>query len=218
MNFSMTSSLLTPYPGTQDCPDSWNEVNLVKAAQKGDLEAFTSLVIAYQDRIFNLAVRILGDEEVADDITQSTFMTAYTQLPRFRNGSFHGWLYRIATNACYDEFRQQKRHPVLSMDDKYLFDECIVPVYQLQYSDASPEREAERDEQARIIQSALGQLKPDQRIVIVLVDQQELDYQEAARVLHIPIGTVKSRLSRGRAHLHAILKKYNENGLIEVYN
>src|SRR5512143_282723 len=89
--------------------------DLVLAAQKGDLESFNQLVLSYQDRIFNLAVRILGDVDLAEDITQNTFLSAYRCLPRFRNGSFHSWLYRIATNACYDEYRRRKKHPVMSL-------------------------------------------------------------------------------------------------------
>jgi RNA polymerase sigma-70 factor (ECF subfamily) len=214
----MTSSLAAPHPGAQDCPDCWNEVNLVQAAQKGNLEAFTNLVLTYQDSIFNLAVRILGDEQGADDITQSTFLAAYTQLPRFRFGSFHGWLSRIATNACYDQFREHKRHPVLSFDNQELVDERMAPLYDSASAAASPETEVEREEQARLVQSALNQLDTDQRMVVILVDQQDFDYQEVALILRIPVGTVKSRLSRGRARLHAILKNYDEHGLIEIYN
>jgi RNA polymerase sigma-70 factor (ECF subfamily) len=198
--------------------DRINETNLVKAAQKGYVQAFNQLILAYQDRIFSLALRILGDEESADDITQNTFMTAYTQLNNFRNGSFRGWLYRIATNACYDEYRRYKRHPVLSIDSQDLVDERMTPLYDSPFSATSPEMEAERDEQARFVQSALDQLDAKQRIVVILVDQQDFDYKEVAFILRIPIGTVKSRLSRGRTHLHAILSKYDETGLIEVYN
>lgn len=202
----------------QDNINCCNEVNLVKAAQKGNIQAFNQLVLAYQDRIFNLALRTLGDEDTADDITQITFTTAYSQLPRFRNGSFRSWLYRIATNACYDEFRRNKRHPVFSIDSQDLVDERMTPLYDSPSSASSPEMEAERNEQARFVQSALDQLDADQRMVVILVDQQDFDYLEAALVLRIPVGTVKSRLSRGRTRLHAILSKYDEHGLIEVYN
>jgi RNA polymerase sigma-70 factor (ECF subfamily) len=74
-----------------------NESEMILAARKGDIDAFNQLVLRYQDRIYNLAVRILGDTDAAEDITQNTFLTAYLNLPRFRNGSFRSWLYRIAT-------------------------------------------------------------------------------------------------------------------------
>jgi len=210
---TMSSPMMVTSPLPWSNPKAYNEVELVKEAKAGDRDAFNRLILAYQDAIFNLAMRILGSEDAADDITQITFLTAYAQLPRFRNGSFRAWVYRIATNACYDEFRLHKRHPVLSIDGKDQFDERMVPLYEFPSSSVSPEVQAERDEQAQLIQAALEQLDADQRMVVVLVDLQEFDYQQAAQALNIPIGTVKSRLSRGREHLHAILKNYDENGL-----
>ncbi len=93
------------------------EADLIKDAQKGDLEAYNHLVISYQDRVFSLSVSILGDDDLAEDITQETFLSAYRSLTRFRGGSFRSWLYRIATNACYDEIRKRQRHPMLSLEE-----------------------------------------------------------------------------------------------------
>ena len=214
----MTSPLIAPYPIPHPDPHPCSEVDLVRDAKRGDREAFNRLVLAYQDVIFNLAVRTLGCEDLADDITQITFLTAYAQLPRFRDGSFRGWLYRIATNACYDEFRRHKRHPVLSIDGHDLADEHMSSLYEPPSPGASPEMQAELEERAQLVQSALSQLDADQRMVVILVDLQEFDYREAALVLKIPVGTVKSRLSRARAHLQAILSKYGKSGLIELNN
>ena len=104
-----------------------NESALVMASTKGDLDAFNQLVLSYQDGVFNLAARILGDEDTAEDITQNTFLTAYLNLPRFRNGSFRSWLYRIATNLCYDIHRRYKRYPVLPIENNDLAEEKLTP-------------------------------------------------------------------------------------------
>lgn len=185
---------------------AWSdEAGLISASRLGDQQAFNQLVLAYQDRIYNLAVRILGDVETAGDVTQHTFITAYLNLPRFRNGSFRSWLYRIATNACYDIYRQHKRHHVLSIDHDQLAEEKLLPLENTSYASDLPELEAERKELGRIILYALSQLDMDQRSVLILVDQQELDYREAAQILGVPMGTVKSRLARARLHLRQLL-------------
>jgi RNA polymerase sigma factor (sigma-70 family) len=181
------------------------ETNLIASARQGDLESFNNLVLRYQDRIFNLAVRILSDEDLADDVTQTTFLAAYKNLAGFRNGSFQSWLYRIATNACYDQFRQQKRHPVTSIQDQELGEEKYFPLVDYSSHSTMPEKELERHEMEKVVEHALDQLKIDLRNVVVLVDMQEVDYQEAAKILRIPVGTVKSRLSRGRQRLRQLL-------------
>jgi RNA polymerase sigma-70 factor (ECF subfamily) len=181
------------------------EAELVRAAQKGDLEAFNQIVSTYQDRIYSLSVRLLGDADLADDITQNTFLTAYLNLSRFRNGSFRGWLYRIATNACYDVHRQHKRHPVLSVDTEVFAEERLSPIDSFSSATGLPEVELERREAERTVQQVLDQLDGDQRAVVVLVDLQDFNYLETAQALGIPIGTVKSRLARARLRLHQLL-------------
>jgi len=197
--------MLTSYTGTHETIISLNEADLVLAAQKGDLEAFNQLVLSYQDRIFNLAARILGDNDLAEDITQNTFLTAYLNLPRFRNGSFRSWLYRIATNLCYDVHRRHKRYPVLSLENEVLAEERISPLNDFSGSSIMPEMEVERRELEQVIQQALNRLDADQRTIVVLIDQQDFDYAEAAQILRIPIGTVKSRLARARLRLRQLL-------------
>ena len=182
-----------------------NETQLIFAARNGDAQAFNSLVLFHQDRIYNLAVRILGDSDLAEDITQNTFLTAYLNLPHFRNGSFRSWLYTIATNLCYDVHRRHKRYPVMSLDDKDLAEERLSPISNFSSSSLLPEVEIERHESEQAIQRALDRLELKHRAVIVLVDIQDNDYQEAAQILRIPVGTVKSRLARARARLHQLL-------------
>jgi RNA polymerase sigma-70 factor (ECF subfamily) len=182
-----------------------NEAELVSAAQKGDLEAFNRLVISYQEKVFNLALRILGDEASAEDITQTTFLAAFRSLRRFRNGSFRSWLYRIATNACYDEYRRLKRHPVLSSESEDVAEEKFTPLDGMPGLNILPEKEYDRHERDLVVQQALDRLETEQRSVVVLVDLQDLDYQEAAQILGVPVGTVKSRLARARIKLGQLL-------------
>ena len=182
-----------------------NEADLVRAAQKGDLEAFNQLVIIHQEKILNLVLRILGDETSAEDITQNTFLAAFRGLARFRNGCFRSWLYRIATNASYDELRHVKRHPVLSSEAEDVAEEKFTPLDGMPGLNILPEKEYDRHERELVLHQALNRLEKDQRSVIVLVDLHDLDYQETAQILGIPIGTVKSRLARARLRLCQLL-------------
>jgi RNA polymerase sigma-70 factor (ECF subfamily) len=203
---AMVNSLMIDYATAQASATNIDEDRLVSAAQQGDLEAFNRLVGLYQDRIFALAARLLGDEDQAADITQDAFLSAYRNLPHFRNGSFRSWLYRIATNACYDELRRRKRHPVISLEyEDEAEEKPLIPV-ELVDTSASPEKEYEQRELEQSIQRALDRLNPDQKAVVALIDLQGLDYQEAAQILGIPIGTVKSRLVRARLQLRDFLK------------
>lgn len=195
----------TSYISVQQGSTSLNEKNLILAARRGDVDAFNQLVLCYQDRIYNLSARILGDNDLAEDITQNTFLTAYLNLPRFRNGSFRSWLFRIATNLCYDVHRRHKRYPVMSLESEVLAEERISPLRDFLGSSILPEMEVERHELEQAIQQALNQLEADQRTIVVLVDQQDFNYAEAAQVLGIPVGTVKSRLARARLRLRQLL-------------
>ncbi len=196
---------MTRYAVDQGSLNTGKEAWLISSARQGNQDAFNTLVLRYQDRVYNLAARILGDEDLADDITQNTFITAYLNLPRFRNGSFQGWLYRIATNACYDEFRKHKRNPVQSLEAGEFEEIGLSPISNMSPANVLPETELDRHELEQFIQHALDQLDPDQRTVIVLVDQLELDYQEAAQIIGVPIGTIKSRLARARTRLRQLL-------------
>ncbi len=201
---------MTSYAADRANSSTPNEVGLISDARQGDQDAFNTLVLRYQDRIYNLAARILGDDDLAQDITQNTFLTAYLNLSRFRNGSFRSWLYRIATNACYDEFRRHKRYPVQSLEAENIEESRLSPFSDVTAASVLPEIEHDRRELEQMIQNALDKLDPDQRTVVVLVDQQELDYQEAAQVLGVPIGTIKSRLARARLRLRQLL--YTDTG------
>lgn len=178
-----------------------NEDYMVKAAQQGDLDSYNKLVLFYQDRIFGFVNRIVGDENLAADITQDTFIRAYQSLSNFRNGSFRSWLYQIAKNASFDELRRNKKRILVSIDSEDEEEEGTSLLSFLASDEPSPEQVYDRRELSLAIQKALDCLSPDQRAVIVLVDIQEMEYQEAAEALGINIGTVKSRLARARLHM-----------------
>lgn len=202
--------MTTKYATTQESSIASNKDDLVLAAQKGDLEAFNQLVLDYQDKLFALTLRILGDEDSAEDITQDAFLIAYRSLPHFRNGSFRSWLYRIATNACYDELRRRKRRPTLSLEYEDNEEERFLPLYEFPGSGNGVEKEYENHELEQVVQQAINRLDVDQRAVVVLVDLQDFDYQEAAQTLGIPIGTVKSRLARARLQLSHLLSAVHD--------
>jgi len=180
------------------------EAALIAAARQGDTQAFDQLVRLYQSAIYNVAYRILGDEEAASDASQDAFLSAYEAIGKFRGGSFKGWLLRIATNTCYDQLRRKKRQPTTSLEALYLDSE---PPWA---EDEEPEEYALRQELGRTIQRGLATLPPEQRTALVLSDIQGLSYQEIAEVMGTSLGTVKSRLSRGRASLRDYLLAQGE--------
>jgi RNA polymerase sigma-70 factor, ECF subfamily len=193
------------------------EQALVRMSQQGDRSAFNQLVEQHQAGAYTLAVRMLGDSEIAADVTQDAFFSAYRAISSFRGSSFRAWLYRIVSNTCIDHFRTQRRHPVVSLDaalDTTGSGEgtTVGPYLPQAMIDSTwdPEKLALQAETARQIQSALLELPPDQRLALVLCDIQGLPYDEIARVMETSLGTVKSRIARGRGHLRRILLREGE--------
>jgi RNA polymerase sigma-70 factor (ECF subfamily) len=186
-----------------------DETALIQSARKGDLTAFNTLVLAYQHQVYNLAYRIMGEEAAAADAAQETFISAYKNLKSFRGGSFKSWLLRIVTNACYDELRRRKRRPAASLDDLVSDTEKDVE-FDVPSNDEGPELQAQRRELADLIQRGISALPEDQRIVLVLSDVQGMSYEEIADTTNSNLGTVKSRLSRGRAKLREWLQAHGE--------
>jgi RNA polymerase sigma-70 factor (ECF subfamily) len=187
-----------------------DEQTLIQDARQGDLEAFNRLVLAYQDRVYNQAYRVLGESQAADDATQEAFISAYKKLRSFRGGSFRAWLLRIVTNACYDELRRRKRRPITSLepiDDAG--DEIESPRWIADPGEL-PEDNVVRAELGNAIQHCLDELPTDFKVVVVLVDVQGMDYLEAADTIGKPLGTVKSRLARGRNRMKECLQGFWE--------
>ncbi len=186
-----------------------DENALIQAARKGDLDSFNSLVLVYQHQVYNLAYRIMGDEAPAADATQDAFISAYKNLKSFRGGSFKSWLLRIVTNACYDELRRKKRRPAVSLDELMNNEDNEVE-YDVPSGEDGPETIAQQHELAELIQTGITTLPEDQRITLVLSDVQGLSYEEIAGMTNTNLGTVKSRLSRGRAKLREYLQTHGE--------
>jgi RNA polymerase sigma-70 factor (ECF subfamily) len=187
-----------------------DETGLIQDARQGDLDAFNRLVLAYQDIVFAQAYRLMGEMEAAEDATQDTFISAFRSLKSYRGGSFRAWLLRIVTNACYDELRRRKRRPTTPLEPVDAEEEEIESPRWLADPGESPEDRAERAELDQAIQNCLQGLPPDFRTVVVLVDVQGFDYIEAAEVIHTPVGTVKSRLSRARIRMRDCLQGWWE--------
>jgi RNA polymerase sigma-70 factor (ECF subfamily) len=181
------------------------ERRLVAAAQRGDVESFNALVRQYEGRVYNLCYRMLGDAESAADAAQDAFLSAFRNLHSFRGGSFRSWILRIATNACYDVLRARKRRPAVSLDNT-LDDEDEAARLQIADRAEAPDEFALRRELAAAIQRGLASLPEEQRLILILSDIQGLTYDEIAQITSTNLGTVKSRLSRGRARLRDILK------------
>lgn len=185
-----------------------DQATLIQSAQLGDLEAFNQVVLAHQDRLFNIAACMLKSDDCAADAVQNAFILAFRKLGSFRGGSFDFWLLRILKNVCYDELRRQKRQATCALepatDDE---DEFDTPRW-LADPAQNPAGDAEAAELTRALQAGLQSLPPEFRMVITLADVEGLDYSEVARVAGIPVGTVKSRLARARLKLRQELQRY----------
>jgi RNA polymerase sigma-70 factor (ECF subfamily) len=185
-----------------------DEARLIEEAQRGDVQAFNTLVLHYQTQVYNLAYRVMGEGDSAADATQEAFISAYKSLKRFRGGSFKAWLMRIVTNACYDELRRRKRRPQTSLEALHVVEEDANPSLILPHE--GPESHTQRMELAEAIQQCLSTLPEDQRTAAVLSDIQGYSYDEMATIMEVSLGTVKSRLSRARAKLRDCLRTKGE--------
>ena len=185
-----------------------DESALIADAQRGKVDAFNELVLAYQSQVYNLAYRIMGDPASAEDATQETFIAAFQTLDRFRGGSFKSYLLRIVSNRCYDELRRRKRRPATSFEDFKDVDEDANPA--LVNGGEKPEEYTQRQEMAHVLQAGIDTLPADQRITLVLSDVQGMSYQEIAETMEVSLGTVKSRLARARSKLRDYLRANGE--------
>jgi RNA polymerase sigma-70 factor (ECF subfamily) len=182
-----------------------NEQAFIQRAQKGDHEAFAALVDEHQRYIYNLAVRVLKDEDEALDLTQETFVRAWTALPNFRGQSqFRTWLYRIVTNLCYNRLPNLRR----SLTD--LGDEVISEIPETDLSFDNPARGFESRELRLHLHTAIEKLDENYRLLISLRYQNELSYEEIANMLNLPLGTVKTGLFRAKEQLRHTLETYQE--------
>lgn len=187
-----------------------NEQTLIQDAQKGNLDAFNTLILHYQDGVYNTALRILGDEDQAADAAQEAFISAFKSISSFRGGSFKAWLMRTVTNACYDELRRQKRRPTTPLEpDTDDGDDMDSPRW-LADPGMTPDQKAEADELEHAIQHCLNNLPLEFKTVVVMADIQGMDYTEVATSVRVPLGTIKSRLARARLRLRECLQGFEE--------
>ncbi|MEU6799789.1 RNA polymerase sigma factor SigM [Streptomyces neyagawaensis] len=172
----------------------------------GDPDAFAELVRRHRDRLWAVALRTLGDREEAADAVQDALVSAYRAAHTFRGQSaVTTWLHRITVNACLDRARKAASRKTSPVDDTERLEQLLEP----HESASAP---AERNDVHRELLEALGKLPQDQRAALVLVDMQGYPVAEAARILDVPTGTVKSRCARGRARLLPLLTHLRGDG------
>lgn len=174
---------------------------LVRRGQAGDRAAFARLVERYQDRVYNACYRMCNNDADAQDLTQAAFVKALEALPRFEARSgFFTWLFRIAVNLAISHRRARRRTPVLhGIPERVAFDGRLGTDHQ------QPDLALERSEEHGRLASALAVLDADFRAAVILRDVEELDYATISEILDVPVGTVKSRIHRGRMLLRDAL-------------
>ncbi len=191
-----------------------DDATLVGEAREGSLASFTVLVRRHERTVYRVALRLVGRSGGAEEVAQDTFLRAYRALGRFQGGDFRPWLLRIATNRAYDELRRRKRAPE-SLDEFAIksaaaFEPNLTWTATARQDD--PIARTEQQELGLLLRAALARLPFDQRLAIILSDVQGYDYLEIAAITGVSYGTVKSRLSRARARLRAILRGPLEQG------
>ena len=184
-----------------------DEPALIQQAREGDVNAYNRLVLHYQELVYNVTYRIMGEPQSAEDATQEAFISAYKSLNKFRGGNFKAWLLRIATNACYDELRRRKRRPQSSLDALTEENESFAF---MRDPAEGPEARQQQADLARAIEDCLQTLPAEQRVTAVLCDVEGYDYNEIAAITSVSLGTVKSRISRARAKLRDCLQGVQE--------
>jgi RNA polymerase sigma-70 factor (ECF subfamily) len=181
-----------------------NEKKLIQRAQKGDQDAFASLVDEHQRYVYNLALRVVKDENEALDLAQETFVRAWTALPNFKGKSqFRTWLYRIVTNLCYNRLPNLRR----SLND--LGDDVMENVPETNFN--NPVQEFESNETRRHLHKAIENLDEKYRLLITLRYQNELSYDEIASTLNLPLGTVKTGIFRAKEQLRKTLAQLEDS-------
>ena len=187
-----------------------DEKDLIKAAQRGDLNAFNALILRYQNMLFGIALRMLGDEDTASDAVQEALISAFSKFSTFRGGSLRSWLARVTVNACYDEMRRKRRQREVPLEQFNMEGEEVEDLSWMIDPAARPEEQYESSEMDSAIQQSLNQLTPAYREALVLVDIEGLSYEEASIAARVPVGTVKSRLARARLQVRASLQGYRD--------
>ncbi len=176
-----------------------DEAELIAQSQRGDMDAFNTLVLRYQRPVYGLALRLAGDVATAEDATQEAFISAFEGIKSFRGGSFRAWLFRIVANAVFTQMRRSKRHPAQSLES------TMEATGWSPSGGPDPQDLALDKERATELAKGLLSLPPDFRLAVLLRDVEGLSYEEIAETTKTSLGTVKSRIARGRALLRDYL-------------
>ena len=180
---------------------------LIKKFQDGDVGAYNQLVFRFKDRLLNFIYRFVNDLDLAEDLVQDTLLKLYTHKDSYQEiAKFSTWLYTIAANLARTELRKKKRRKTFSVTELSREDREFIIVS----SDVDPSEDLSSQNFERNIQLALAELPDDFKTIIILRDIQELSYDEISKIVNVPLGTVKSRINRGRVKLQQSLKKKGE--------
>lgn len=182
-----------------------HEDKLISRAVAGDGAAFSELMTMHEKRMYAVALRMCANREDAQDCLQDAMLRVYRSIGGFKGqSSFSTWVYRITMNTCLDELRRRKTRSASSLDT------MLEGGWSPTDGENGPEKQAVASEQRRVLNSAIADLPEDMRSAIVLRDVQGFSYEEIAEMLEVNIGTIKSRISRGREKLRQILRENAE--------
>ena len=180
---------------------------LIKKFQEGDVGAYNQLVNRFKDRLLNFIYRFVNDLDLAEDLVQDTLLKLYTHKDSYQEiAKFSTWLYTIAANLARTELRKKKRRKTFSVTELSRDDREFI----IASSDVDPSEDLSSQNFEKSVQRALAELPDDFKTIIILRDIQELSYDEISKIVKVPMGTVKSRINRGRVKLQQLLKKKGE--------
>lgn len=181
-----------------------DEADLIARSQRGDTGAFNELVVQYRRQAYNVALRLAGNVASAEDATQDAFISAFEGIKGFRGGSFRAWLFRIVSNAVFTQMRRSRRRPAESLEA------TMEATGWSPSGGPDPEELALDRERATELARGLLSLPPEFRLAVVLRDVEGMSYEEVSEATRTSLGTVKSRIARGRALLRDYLVAHRE--------
>lgn len=196
--------------------ETMENIELVHLAKKGDMYAFEQLLLRHEKIVYHIVLRMMGESEAVEDLSQDVFLKVYRHLPQFdEKSAFSTWIYRIVVNTCIDEMRKRKGKQTYSLEAEI---EATDGSYQRQFADHgdTPEQSMLRQELREEVLSAMDTLSPEHKTVVVLRDIQGFSYEEISEMTGTTLGTVKSRLSRARLHLKEQILKMRERNTQNV--
>lgn len=194
-----------PFMSISDAIQTDLEQTLIAKAKKKDGNAFETLVRTYEKTVYNVAYRLLPNEEDAKDMTQEVFIKIYKNIDKYNESAkFSTWVYTITYNTCIDEIRKRKNKTALSMDAKWETSEGEISI-DLPDSSPSPEDVLMTKETKNEVQQAINRMNDEHKTFLIMRDIQDLSYNEIAEIASVSLGTVKSKISRARGQLKKIL-------------